>query len=148
MSTTTTIEPAGFAHFLTAQDGGVFERALDEIRAGAKTSHWMWFVFPQIAGLGKSATAHKFALADRHAARAYCRHEDLGPRLFEATEAMLDWAGTMDARDILGAVDAMKFRSSMTLFEAACDDEDTQVFAHALDQFFGGERDPLTLAKL
>ena len=56
MSTTTTIEPAGFAHFLTAQDGGVYERALDEIRAGAKTSHWMWFVFPQIAGLGKSAT--------------------------------------------------------------------------------------------
>ena len=148
MSTTTTIEPAGFPHFLTAQDGGVYERALDEIRAGAKTSHWMWFVFPQIAGLGKSATAHKFALADRHAARAYCRHEDLGPRLFEATEAMLDWAGTMDAEDILGAVDAMKFRSSMTLFEAACDDEDTQVFAHPLDQFFGGERDPLTLAKL
>lgn len=148
MSTTTTIEPAGFAHFLTAQDGGVYERALAEIRAGAKTSHWMLFIFPQIAGLGKSATARKFALADRHAARAYCRHGDLGPRLFEATEAMLDWAGTMDARDILGAVDAMKFRSSMTLFEAACDDEDTQVFAQALDQFFGGERDPLTLEKL
>ncbi|UYH54282.1 DUF1810 domain-containing protein [Qipengyuania sp. SS22] len=148
MSTTTTIEPAGFAHFVTAQDGGVYERALDEIRAGAKTSHWMWFVFPQIAGLGQSATTRKFALADRHAVRAYCRHEDLGPRLFEATEAMLDWAGTMAAEDILGPIDAMKFRSSMTLFEAACGDEDAQVFADALDRFFGGERDPLTLEKL
>jgi uncharacterized protein (DUF1810 family) len=147
MSTTPT-EPAGFAHFLAAQDRGVYDRALDEIRAGAKASHWMWFVFPQIAGLGKSAMAREFALPDRRAAQAYCHHEELGPRLFEATEAMLDWAGTMTAEDILGTVDAMKFRSSMTLFEAACDDEDAQVFADALDRFFGGERDPLTLERL
>ena len=137
-----------FAPFLQAQDGGVYERALEEIREGAKTSHWMWFVFPQIAGLGKSATARKFALANADEARAYCAHEELGPRLFEASEAMLDWAGTMRAEDILGPLDAIKFRSSMTLFEAACPDDDAQVFADALEQFFDGERDPLTLERL
>lgn len=138
----------GFAHFLQAQDGGVYDRALDEIREGAKTGHWMWFIFPQIAGLGTSATARKFALANASEARGYCMHEELGPRLFEATEAMLDWAGTMSAEEILGPVDAKKFRSSMTLFEATCADEDAQVFADALDQFFDGERDPLTLERL
>lgn len=142
------ITPAGFGHFVAALDCGVYERALDEIRACAKTSHWMWFVFPQIAGLGKSPTARKFALADKAQAAAYCRHEELGPRLVEATEAMLDWAGTMTAEDILGAINAMKFRSSMTLFEAACSDDDAQVFADALDQFFAGVRDPLTLEQL
>ena len=147
MSTKTT-ESADFTHFLKAQDGGVYERALDEIREGAKTSHWMWFIFPQIAGLGSSAKAQKFALADKAGASAYCSHEELGPRLFEATEAMLDWAGTMSAEDILGSVDAMKFRSSMTLFEAACTDEDAQVFTDALEQFYDGQRDPLTLEKL
>ncbi|MBX7482807.1 DUF1810 domain-containing protein [Qipengyuania qiaonensis] len=147
MSTKPT-EQADFALFLQAQGGGVYERALDEIREGTKTSHWMWFVFPQIAGLGKSAKAQKFALSGKAEANAYCAHEELGPRLFEATEAMLDWAGTMTAKDILGPVDAMKFRSSMTLFEAACDDEDSQVFADALEQFFAGERDPLTLERL
>lgn len=146
MSTTT--DQAQLARFLEAQDGGVLDRALEEIRAGAKTSHWMWFVFPQIAGLGTSAMARKFALSGAEQARAYCSHEELGPRLFEATEAMLDWAGTMPAEDILGQVDAMKFRSSMTLFEAACDNEDAQVFADAIDQFFDGERDPLTLERL
>ena len=137
-----------FAHFLAAQDGGVFERALKEIRDGAKTSHWMWFVFPQIAGLGTSAKARKFALSDKAEAAAYCSHDELGTRLFESTEAMLDWAGTMSAEDILGEVDAMKFRSSMTLFEASCGDEDSQVFADALDQFYDGQRDPLTLERL
>ena len=140
--------PMDFTHFLQAQDGGVFERALDEIREGAKTSHWMWFVFPQVDGLGSSAQARKFALAGKSEAAAYCSHDELGPRLFEATEAMLDWAGTMSAEDILGPVDAKKFRSSMTLFEASCGDEDSQVFADALDQFFDGERDPLTLERL
>ena len=146
MSTTT--DQTQLAQFLAAQGGGVYDRALEEIRDGAKTSHWMWFVFPQIAGLGTSAMARKFALSGTEQARAYCRHEELGPRLFEATEAMLDWAGTMSAEDILGQVDAMKFRSSMTLFEAACDAEDAQVFADALDQFFDGARDPLTLERI
>ena len=144
MSTKTT-DRADFAHFRAAQDGGTYEQALEEIREGSKSSHWMWFIFPQIAGLGTSANARKFALADLDEASAYCSHEDLGPRLFEATEAMLDWAGTMSAEDILGEMDAKKFRSSMTLFELACQDEDSQVFADAIDQFFSGERDPLTL---
>ncbi|MBX7539598.1 DUF1810 domain-containing protein [Qipengyuania sphaerica] len=133
-----------FEHFVKAQDGGTYEQALEEIAEGRKTSHWMWFVFPQIAGLGKSGKAKKYAIADLDEARDYCAHEELGPRLFEATEAMLEWAGTMSAEDILGEVDAMKFRSSMTLFENACDDEDSQVFSDALEAFYDGERCPLT----
>ena len=133
--------------FLTAQDDGGFEAALEEIQAGEKRSHWMWFIFPQIAGLGSSTNARKFALADREAAQAYATHDELGPRLYEATEAMLEWAGTLSASDILGAVDAMKFRSSMTLFEAACPDDDA-VFADALDQFFEGDRCALTLERI
>lgn len=138
-----------FAHFLEAQDRGrAYERALEEIAAGEKSNHWIWFVFPQLKGLGASATARKFALDGQDEAHAYCAHEELGPRLFEATEAMLEWAGTMSAEDILGQVDAMKFRSSMTLFEAACGDEDAQVFADAIEAFFDGERCPLTLEKV
>ena len=125
----------------------MFEQALDEIQAGEKRSHWMWFIFPQIAGLGSSSNARMFALPDRRAAHDYIMHEELGPRLFEATEAMLEWAGTMSAADILGDMDAMKFRSSMTLFEAACPEDDA-VFADALDQFYEGERCPLTLERL
>ena len=137
-----------FGHFVKAQDGGTFEQALEEIAAGEKKTHWMWFVFPQIEGLGKSAKAKKFALADVHEAAAYCQHEELGPRLFEATEAMLEWAGTMSAEDILGDVDALKFRSSMTLFERACDDEDAQVFTDALEAFYEGVRCPLTQERM
>ncbi|MEC7741579.1 MAG: DUF1810 family protein [Pseudomonadota bacterium] len=145
---TTTIERGRFSHFLSAQDDGTFERALGEIRRGAKTTHWMWFIFPQIAGLGSSANARKFALASAAEAAQFAAHDELGPRLFEATEALLDWAGTLSAEDILGPVDTVKLRSSMTLFEAACSAEDAQVFADVLDRFFDGERDPLTLAKL
>lgn len=134
-----------FDRFLTAQDE-VFDTALEELRAGRKRSHWMWFVFPQIEGLGSSATARRFALSGLAEARAYALHPVLGDRLEQATEAMLDWAGTTSAGDILGPVDAVKFRSSMTLFEAACDD--ATVFADALDQFYDGSRDPLTLEKL
>lgn len=135
-----------FGHFLQAQDAGVYETALDELRDGEKRGHWMWFVFPQLAGLGSSANSRKFALAGIEEARAFASHEELGDRLYEATEAMLDWAGTLSAEDILGQVDAMKFRSSMTLFEAACDDN--QVFADALAAFFDGERCETTRARL
>ena len=135
-----------FDHFLHAQDGGVFARALAELEEGRKRSHWMWFVFPQIEGLGHSATARKFALTDADEAASYAEHEELGPRLYEASEAMLEWAGTLSADDILGEVDAMKFRSSMTLFEAACDDD--QVFVDALEAFYGGERCALTRERL
>lgn len=137
-----------FGHFVKAQDDGTYEQALEEIAEGEKKGHWMWFIFPQIEGLGTSAKAKKYALADLDEARAYCQHEELGPRLFEATEAMLEWAGTMSAEDILGDVDATKFRSSMTLFERACDDEDSQVFADALEAFYEGERCPSTQERM
>ena len=139
-------EKYDFDRFVTAQDGGVFERALAELQNGQKSSHWMWFVFPQIEGLGSSAMARRYALSGLAEARAYAAHDELGPRLYEASEAMVEWAGTMSADEILGTVDAMKFRSSMTLFEAAADDD--QVFADALDGFYNGERCPLTLERV
>lgn len=135
-----------FGHFLLAQDNGVYEQALSEIRDGEKRGHWMWFIFPQVAGLGRSPMAKKFALHGLKDAQAYCAHEVLGDRLYEATEAMMDWAGTVSARSLLGEVDAMKFRSSMTLFELACDDNSP--FAEALEAFYDGERDDETLKRL
>ena len=106
----------------------------------------MWFVFPQIAGLARSSTAQFYALAGRAEARAYARHVLLGPRLVECTQAMLGWAGKRDAERILGVVDALKFSSSMTLFEASADD--SAPFAAALDAFYGGKRDAATLERL
>jgi uncharacterized protein (DUF1810 family) len=106
----------------------------------------MWFVFPQIAGLGRSSTAQFYAIADRAEAEAYDQHPVLGPRLRECTQAMLGWAGKRSAESILGAVDALKFRSSMTLFEA-CSDAPV-AFAAALDAFCAGERDTATLERL
>lgn len=106
----------------------------------------MWFVFPQIAGLGHSPTARFYAIADRAEAQSYAGHPLLGPRLLECTEAMLGWAGKRDAEAILGGIDALKFRSSMTLFEACADDP--APFAAALDAFYGRERDAATLSLL
>lgn len=135
-----------FDHFLAAQSGGVYERALAELRAGSKQSHWMWFIFPQLAGLGSSAMARRFALSGLDEAAEYAAHEELGERLYEASEAVLDWAGTMRAEDILGSVDALKLQSSMTLFEAAC--ADNQVFADALDAFYDGTRCAFTIGRV
>jgi uncharacterized protein (DUF1810 family) len=132
------------ARFVEAQDG-VYAQALAELRAGAKTSHWMWFVFPQIVGLSLSATGRFFGLAGLAEAKAYCAHPLLGPRLAECTGAMLGWAGQRSAAAILGPIDALKFRSSMTLFEAAGGGE---AFANALDAFCDGQRDPATLELL
>ena len=106
----------------------------------------MWFVFPQIAGLGRSSIAQFFAIADRAEAEAYDRHPVLGPRLLECTEAMLAWAGRRDAQTILGPIDVLKFRSSMTLFEEC--GASPAPFAAALDAFYGGERDTVTLELL
>lgn len=131
--------------FVRAQEPLIAEvRA--ELKSGRKTTHWMWFVFPQLAGLGRSQTAQHYAIAGREEAEAYCRHEVLGPRLREATEAILAWAGKRSAEDILGGIDAKKFRSSMTLFEATC--SDPAPFAAALEAFYGGERDTVTLELL
>jgi len=133
------------SRFVKAQ-AKVYPQALAELRAGDKRSHWMWFIFPQIAGLGRSATAQFYAIADRAEAGAYARHDLLGPRLRECTQAMLGWAGKRGAEAILGSIDALKFKSSMTLFEACADDPAT--FAAALDAFCRGERDDATLARL
>src|SRR5690606_23731357 len=123
-------EMTSLERFVRAQDG-VYPQALSELRAGDKQSHWMWFVFPQIAGLGRSSTARFYALADRAEAEAYLKHELLGPRLTECTGALLGWAGKRSAEAILGSIDALKFRSSMTLFEACA--ADPAPFARALD---------------
>jgi uncharacterized protein (DUF1810 family) len=130
--------------FLTAQEG-VYPAALAELRAGRKTSHWMWFVFPQIAGLGQSAMARRYAILDRAEARAYLAHTVLGARLGECAEAMLGWAGRRSAEAILGGIDAIKLRSSATLFEAT---GGGAAFADLLDAFYAGTRDPATLARL
>ena len=123
----------------------MYPQALAELKRGAKESHWMWFVFPQIAGLGFSPMAQLYAIGSLGEARAYLDHPRLGARLREATEAALAH-GDSTAEAIFGPVDAMKFRSSMTLFEAAA--EDPALFAAALDAFYGGQRDPATLRLL
>lgn len=132
--------------FVTAQTNGVYDGALAELRAGRKQSHWMWFVFPQIAGLGHSETARFYAIADLHEAREYLAHPVLGPRLVECTATVLEWAGRRAAQEILGPIDSLKFASSMTLFEAA--GGATRSFGAALDAFFRGQRDRATLDRL
>lgn len=130
------------SHFLQAQ-APVYAQALDELRQGTKRSHWMWFVFPQLAALGRSDRARFFGLADVAQAQAYVQHPVLGPRLLEATRAML-LHPDRSARDILGPVDALKFASCMTLFALAAPHE--PVFAQALQVFCGGRADAATLA--
>ena len=131
--------------FVAAQDsGGTYDAALRELRAGRKTSHWMWFVFPQVAGLGRSSTAQHYALPGVADAQAYLAHPVLGPRLRECCQALLA-VENADAAAVLGPVDAQKLRSSMTLFALAAPDE--PLFTDVLDRFYGGEQDPLTLAQ-
>ena len=112
-------DPYGLDRFMAAQDaGGTFDQALAELRAGRKVSHWMWFVFPQIAGLGRSATARQFAISSLDEAQAYLRHPVLGPRLTGSAQVLNDVAGR-SAEQIFGVLDAQKLRSSMTLFHRA-----------------------------
>ena len=127
--------------FVAAQ-APVYPQALAELKLGRKASHWMWFVFPQLAGLGRSPTARFYGIASADEARAYLAHPLLGPRLRECSEALLAHRGR-SAESILGPVDALKLRSSMTLFEAAV--EEAGPFARVLETFYDGERDPLTL---
>ena len=142
-------DPYDLARFVTAQDGldphhrGVtWESITEELRAGRKSGHWMWFVFPQIAGLGHSDMARHYAIEGLAEAQDYLAHHLLGARLLECTGAMLDWAGKRSAERILGSVDALKFASSMTLFEAA---GGGAAFGRALDAFYRGDRDARTL---
>ncbi|MEG3087622.1 DUF1810 domain-containing protein [Sphingomonas sp. PB4P5] len=130
--------------FLDAQRDS-YATALAELRAGSKRSHWMWFIFPQSAGLGQSPTARFYAIRDLDEARAYLAHPLLATRLGDCTDAMLGWAGKRSAEAILGGIDAVKLRSSCTLFEVAGDDAR---FGRCLDAFYAGARDAATLALL
>jgi uncharacterized protein (DUF1810 family) len=132
------------ARFVGAQQD-VYEQALAELTAGSKRGHWMWFVFPQIAGLGRTATAQRYAIADLAEARAYLADPVLGPRLAECARAVLAVPGRT-ATQILGTPDDLKLRSSMTLFAHAADDP--APFRAVLDRFYGGEDDPATLQRL
>ena len=128
--------------FVTAQDeAGTFDTALAELTAGRKTTHWMWFVLPQIAGLGSSPTARRYAIRSLGEARAYLAHPVLGPRLLRTAAVVRD-APADDAVALLGSVDAQKLRSSMTLFARAAPGE--AVFQDVLDRWFDGAADPAT----
>ena len=133
------------ARFIKAQDG-VIEQALDELRSGRKSSHWMWFVFPQLRGLGASPTAQFYGLASLEEALAYLAEPTLGERLRRCVEAALSVReGTL--HEIFGSPDDLKFRSSMTLFEAAADGAEP-LFSRALDMLCDSERDKRTIALL
>jgi uncharacterized protein (DUF1810 family) len=137
------VDEFGLARFVEAQ-APVYAAALAELKRGRKESHWMWFVFPQLAGLGRSAMAQYYAIGSLAEARAYLGHPLLGPRLIECTEAIIAHRD-LTAEAIFGPVDAMKLRSSLTLFEAAGAPEP---FGAALHLFFGGVRDAATLGLL
>jgi uncharacterized protein (DUF1810 family) len=137
-------DPYNLQRFVKAQDA-VFDEVRAELREGQKASHWMWFVFPQLKGLGHSGMAERFGIASREEAEAYLAHPILGPRLRECTQLVNSVEGR-SVEDIFGYPDNLKFRSSMTLFSCAA--EDNEVFLAALQKYFGGEPDPLTLARL
>ncbi len=140
------VDPSRLQRFVDAQDsGGVYDDALRELREGRKRSHWMWFVFPQVAGLGRSALAQAYAVSGLAEAEAYLAHPVLGPRLRECARALTGLADA-DAEDVLGPVDAQKLRSSMTLFARAASDE--PVFRDVLERYFGGEEDAETTRRL
>lgn len=130
--------------FVSAQDT-TYQQALTELREGHKQSHWIWFIFPQIAGLGHSEMARRYAIRDLDEARAYLAHPVLSARLSETSSTLLSWQGKRSAEAVLGSIDAMKVRSSMTLFEAAGGNDP---FASVLAGFYDGERDERTLALL
>jgi uncharacterized protein (DUF1810 family) len=139
-------DPFGLQRFVDAQDdGGIYDQALRELRAGRKRSHWMWFVFPQVAGLGSSPMAQHYAISGLPEARAYLAHPELGRRLAECARALTALDET-DAVRVFGPVDAQKLRSSMTLFAAAAPDE--PVFREVLDRFFDGDTDEATTRRL
>jgi uncharacterized protein (DUF1810 family) len=159
----TSRDPYRLERFVAAQDGGgTYQRAVAELRAGAKVSHWMWFVFPQIAGLGMSAISQEFAISSADEARAYLAHPVLGPRLRECARIVVGAEGR-SAEQIFGSVDAMKLRSSMTLFAAVVDAAaatasagrdpavgaaDRNVFRAVLAKYFGGTADEATVTRL
>ena len=135
-------DPYDLQRFVTAQDAGrSYDQAAAELRRGRKTSHWMWFVFPQITGLGQSPVSRLYAISGLAEAKAYLAHPLLGPRLVECAAIVAGLSGRT-AEQIFGGIDALKLRSSMTLFRRAAPDE--PVFGQVLDQYFGGKPDPAT----
>lgn len=131
--------------FVQAQDsGGTYQRAVAELRSGRKTTHWMWFIFPQIAGLGRSAMAQAYAISDLAEAQAYLAHPILGPRLIECAEVVAAQQGR-SAEQIFGGIDAIKLRSSMTLFAQAAPDQ--TIFQQVIDQYYDGQ-DSQTVRRL
>lgn len=139
-------DPYDLARFVTAQDAhGTYPQAVAELRRGRKSSHWMWFVFPQIAGLGFSPTSQHFAISSLAEAQAYLQHPVLGPRLRECTQILAETQGR-SAAQIFGGVDAQKLRSSLTLFARAAPDE--PLFARVLDAYFADGPDPATEQRL
>lgn len=127
--------------FLNAQQGD-YAAALAEVRRGRKTSHWMWYIFPQIAGLGQSSTARYYSIRDLEEAREYYAHPVLGQRLREISGVLLELRGS-DPVAVFGGIDSMKLKSSMTLFAVAAPDD--PLFQQVLDKYYGGEQDALTL---
>ncbi|WIB31995.1 DUF1810 domain-containing protein [Curtobacterium sp. MCSS17_005] len=139
-----TDDPFDLDRFVRAQQG-VHDVALDELRRGRKSSHWMWFVFPQLAGLGRSATAVRYAITGVDEARAYLAHPVLGPRLLTAADVAHD-APARSADTLLGGIDAVKLRSSMTLFARIA--ATPGPFVAVLDRWYDGAEDPATLRLL
>ena len=137
-------DPFDLQRFIGAQ-AGVYRTALSELLAGSKQSHWMWFIFPQLRGLGHSPAAHFYAIGSLEEACAYLEQPLLGPRLRECVQAILPHASNVSAEQMLGPVDAQKLRSSLTLFDQI---EPKALFAAGLAGFFRGERDQRTLALL
>ena len=137
-------DPYNLRRFVYAQQA-VYETVCRELRQGRKESHWMWFIFPQIKGLGHSEMARKFAISSRDEAKAYLAHPVLGPRLRECSRIVADLEGK-SVEDIFGYPDDMKFRSSMTLFAQTA--KDNEIFKRCLEKYLGGEADPATLVLL
>ena len=137
-------DPFDLQRFLDAQEED-FEYAVAELRAGSKRSHWMWYIFPQIAGLGHSSMARRYAISSLDEADAYLKHPVLGPRLLECTE-LVNAVEDRTIHQIFGSPDDMKFRSCMTLFARAAGDD--SVFGAALRRYFDGEADRLTVERL
>lgn len=136
-------DPFNLDRFVTAQ-AACYERVLAELRRGRKATHWIWFIFPQIAGLGRSPTARFYAIGSLDEARAYLHHPVLGPRLEECT-AIVNAVPDGSAYDIFGGIDELKFCSSMTLFAIVA--PDNPAFQAALDRYFEGKKDPFTLER-
>jgi uncharacterized protein (DUF1810 family) len=137
-------DPYELGRFLEAQ-AGVYERVLTELAAGTKRSHWMWFIFPQLKGLGSSTMAHRYGLGSRDEARAYRVDETLGARLEQCTQLVIQ-SHALSLRDLFGSPDDLKFRSSMTLFAHASDAD--SLFHVALNRWCDGVEDPLTVSLL